>query len=211
MMRYQTEPMIHWPYPDTGQARKSNPFRVGHQVTMDLLESELEHLKVTGPVAIRVVTQHSDIRRDGLLRSGARVTHPGVALSFISKFGPMTYPCDAFIHRSTAALSWQVNLRAIALGLQALRTLNRYGITGRGEQYTGWLAIGAATTPNDGASDREQAERFLRSVVDNALANAPIRQVWRAATRKTHPDTTGEASALWDAVHRAGATLDLTK
>lgn len=40
-------------------------------------------------------------------------------------------------------VDWQINLRAIALGLEALRKLDRYGITSRGEQYTGWRAIEA--------------------------------------------------------------------
>jgi hypothetical protein len=38
---------------------------------------------------------------------------------------------------------WQHNVRAIALGLEALRKVDRYGITRRGEQYAGWKALPA--------------------------------------------------------------------
>jgi hypothetical protein len=34
--------------------------------------------------------------------------------------------------------TWQDNLRAVALGLEALRRVERYGIAQRGEQYAGW-------------------------------------------------------------------------
>lgn len=39
--------------------------------------------------------------------------------------------------------TWQDNLRAIALGLEALRKVERYGITRGTEQYTGWKMLTA--------------------------------------------------------------------
>ena len=52
-------------------------------------------------------------------------------VAFESKHGPLKYATDVFDH-------WHANLRAIALGLEALRKVERYGITQRGEQYTGF-------------------------------------------------------------------------
>lgn len=42
--------------------------------------------------------------------------------------GHLSYPCDTFT-------TLQDNLRVIALALEALRMVDRYGVTRRGEQY----------------------------------------------------------------------------
>jgi len=47
-------------------------------------------------------------------------------------------PCDSF-------RDWEANLRAIALSLEHLRAVDRYGVTTEEEeQYTGWLRLPAA-------------------------------------------------------------------
>src|SRR5947208_1880483 len=76
----------------------------------------------------------SDIRLDGRPRARAVASHPGVVLAFDSRHGPLKYAVDTFDR-------WQDNLRAIALGLEHLRAVDRYGVTRRGEQYTGWRQI----------------------------------------------------------------------
>src|SRR5690606_5164123 len=88
-----------------------------------------------------------DIRLDGLPRANARPGHQGVVLAFDSKYGPLKYATDTFDR-------WQDNLRAIALGLESLRRVDRYGITKRGEQYTGWrqLPAGGESEPPMGAA-----------------------------------------------------------
>lgn len=41
---------------------------------------------------------------------------------------------------------WQANIRAIAKTLEHLRDLDRWGVTKRGEQYTGWKALPATAS-----------------------------------------------------------------
>jgi hypothetical protein len=50
---------------------------------------------------------------------------------------------DAFQFAVDKFATWQDNLRAIALGLEALRKVDRYGITKNSEQYTGWKQLEA--------------------------------------------------------------------
>lgn len=201
-MQWQIEPMPSWPYPETAR-RKVTPFHASWSSTLELLDREITALQVTGVVAVRVVGKPGDVRRDGMLRAGVRLDHPGVALSFTSaKFGDLTYPCDTFTSRGRESC-WQVNVRAIALALEALRRVDRYGVGGRGEQYAGWRAIGPGSSG--------QAEEF-GDVFDAAGAlyelvpgGAQMRtdELARAARAAAHPDRHGGDRRLWDRVERA--------
>jgi hypothetical protein len=66
---------------------------------------------------------------------------------------------------------------------QALRKVDRYGVTKRGEQYTGWRALPASTDPADAIQTREQAHDYLD-------------QRWggdvKKALMETHPDRGGD-------------------
>lgn len=189
---YQVEPMPRWPYPET-TPRQASLFRATYTATMGTLTRELTELGVRGAVAVRLVVDPADVRRDGMLRSRANVTHPGVALSFESKYGPLTYPCDTFKDNRAGSPDWHANLRAIALGLEHLRVVNRYGIAGRGEQYQGWRAI---TSGNGVVVNTEQAAReFLRSLVPDSEA-MPTGSLVRSAMRRAHPDMGGSAELL---------------
>jgi hypothetical protein len=189
-MQWQIEPMAAWPYPDT-KGRKGNPFRAKFDATLSLLKVELEHLKVQGAVAVRVVADAADVRQDGMLRARAQVRHPGVALSFTSGVhGPLTYPSDAFAARYYGEVDWQINLRAIALGLQHLRALDRYGIAARGEQYAGWRAIEAATPAWFDSAD--EALRWLAEYTDLSRHHVEPTVILRAASKRAHPDVGGD-------------------
>lgn len=209
-MQWQMEPMASWPYPET-KGRKTSPFRAKHADTLKKLDAELQHLQVRGAVAVRVVATQADVRLDGMLRASARVQHPGVAISFTSaRHGALTYPCDAF-QAGYFGESWQANLRAIALGLEHLRALDRYGIAGRGEQYAGWRAIKAAAPAEFDSVDAalrwlvEFADMARRDVRDVAVRDAAPLMLRRAA-RKAHPDTGGDP-ADWARVDAARQLL----
>jgi hypothetical protein len=141
-------PIESWPGERTpGYQRKSTGrFRASYQSTLDLLETELAHL---GASRIVIETGHrpQDIRLDGWPRANAADPgFPGVVVSFESKHGPLRYFTDVFDRDwSGDPPGWQANLRAIALGLEALRKVERYGIGKRGEQYTGWSALPPGT------------------------------------------------------------------
>lgn len=206
-MRWQIEPMPSWPYPET-RVRRSSPFSVGWDDTLVLLERELDALGVHGAVAIRVVGSPADVRRDGMLRANARLAHPGVALSFESRHGPLTYPCDTFgaspsLHRTARLAGWQVNVRAIALALEALRKVDRYGVGGHGEQYRGWRQIEA--TPGAPFSTAAEARRWLRDLcgISGSPDSYELGVLVRKAKAITHPDRNGGHREDWDLVERA--------
>lgn len=202
MIKFQIEAMPRWPYPET-EHRKPSPFRADYDATLGLLRSELEELGASGAVALRVVGDANDVRRDGMLRARANITHPGIAVSFTSKFGPLTYPCDTFITWRNSGAHWQANLRAVALGLEKLRALDRYGIAGRGEQYAGWRAIEAPASAL--MTSAAQARTFLIDIVGPRVSQGDD-QLVRLAIRRVHPDA-GGTTELLASVLEAGKIL----
>lgn len=140
MTAFVFRPITTWPGELT-RSRRRSPFAASHAATLELLRREVRHLKrrLTEPAVIQLSLSDNDIRQDGLPRANARpATHPGVILTFDSTYGPLRYATDVFT-------DWHANLRAIALGLEALRRVDRYGITKGGEQYAGWRALEAET------------------------------------------------------------------
>lgn len=205
-----TEPIDRWPLPNTA-SRRNHTFRASYQDTIEILERELLFLDASGAVVIQVVTRDgaSDIRRDGLLRARAQINHPGVRISFRSRrHGDLTYSTDEFTSAYSGQMpAWQANLRAIALGLEALRAVDRYGISKSGEQYRGWQAINARSD-NGGGLSREIAMQILQEEAW-PLRSADLFQMWRVARAHAHPDVNNGDRTRWDAVERAARSLGL--
>lgn len=178
---------IQWTGPSTpaDQRRSRGTFRASWDNTLTLLDYELVCLAASD-VVIEADLTAADIRMDGMPRLNARQPQfPGVRLAFASKFGPLIYATD--VHQF-----WQHNVRAIALGLEALRAVDRYGVTKRGEQYTGWAALPAAPPPDP----RRDAAVTLVSMgggdVDRVMTDSEYRAVvYRRAARAAHPDHFG--------------------
>lgn len=194
-------PLPVWPRPDTYPRRSRNVFRVTWSQTVDLLERELDLLGAEN-VVIQAGFTEDEIRLDGYPRAGANPRHPGIILSFESIHGPMQYLTDA--HEF-----WQHNVRAIALGLEALRAVDRYGITTRAEQYQGWKML----TAGSGLTSRDQALKTLRDLGDGEflfgsdLSNeSTLRRLYLHALKKAHPDGGGSPD-LFAAVLDAGRIL----
>lgn len=188
-MDFQFRPIDRWPSEHKAAVAVRSLFRAPYTDTMELLRREIEMLDGRHPVVMLDLGE-SEIRRDGLPRAGARPRSPGVIVAFESKYGPLKYLCDRFTE-------WQDNLRAIALGLEALRRVDRYGITKRGEQYTGWKAL----PPGDGFSDAEAAARFVSEhsgvpVTTILGARESAVSAWRLAAKRLHPDGGGDADAF---------------
>jgi hypothetical protein len=161
-------PLPTWPHKPTTQ-RRSSQFKTSYPRTLDLLEREVEALGGRD-ITMGVGLTESDIRKDGQPRAGARAMfHPGVELSFDSRdYGRLAYATDAFD-------DWQDNVRAIALSLEALRAVERYGVS-KGRQYTGFALLAAG--PGLEEQGRQLVERY------GSL---------KEALRHTHPDT-GDAN-----------------
>lgn len=182
MFEFQTRPIDQWPGALTTN-RKRSQFSAGYGATLQLLDRELSHINAKG-VVVLMALDASEIRLDGRPYAKAIPRHPGVILSCTTKYGPFRMACDRFTE-------WADNLRAIALSLEHLRAMDRYGCTKRGEQYRGWQALPA---PNPLPTTREEAYAELSKVIGEGRAKTlPLDEAFREAALLTHPDTGGDA------------------
>lgn len=199
-------PLDVWPGTMT-KARRRSPFNATFTDTLTLLERELRLLDPKDrnypPSVLQVAIPESKFRLDGMPRAGATPEHPGVIVSIEPRNKPsLSFPCDSFNH-------WHDNLRAIALTLEALRKMDRYGVTQTGQQYTGWQAL-----PGPGKTEwlsADDAEAFLRTAAGADEGHGKdlgtLAQVYRRARANAHPDRNLGAQAQWDAVEMAANVL----
>jgi hypothetical protein len=195
---------------------EGSPFTSTWSSTLDLLQRELSQLRAT-EASIQLDVKAGSLRVDGGMRADAKVGYPGVILTIVTrKHGTLTYACNRFAGGGrwtsgsgyTPTPGWQNNVRAIALGLEALgleallealglealRKVERYGIADRGQQYAGWaelptgIAMGRAMSVEEAAAFiLEHAEQDWSAEVEAdpffALA------IFKEAAKKLHPDT----------------------
>ena len=178
----QCRPIEKWPREMT-RSRKRAPFHATYGATMDLIAKELRMLGAKAPVLLMALDE-SQIRLDGRPYAKAIPAHPGVILSFTVGKQQMQFPCDAF-------QTWPENLRAIALALEALRKVDRYGVTKQGEQYAGWKAL---PPPNGDHWTPAAARDFLRTIIGGRVDALPIAAAIRECEIETHPDRGGNPS-----------------
>lgn len=170
-MIVEWRPLPAWPYPK--REPKPSNFEVSWGKTLDDLEKEIDHLKGSD-VLIGVVADPSSFRMDGTPRAGWKPLYRAAEVSFNVKGQRRTFHTDAF-------RTLQENLRAISLGLTALRAIDRYGITTSGEQYAGFAMLPS------GGPDADRG----RALVAEAGSVAK-------ALHKHHPDHGGTAAAFAD-------------
>lgn len=174
-------PLREWPGALTPK-RKSSPFAAPLTATLEQLQRELR-LVGAKDVELLIAIDASQFRLDGKPRASAVPAHPGIVLSFTAEpVGRLSYPCDTYS-------TWQDNLRAITLALEALRRVDRYGVTKSGEQYRGFLAL------EQHPRSADAQERWLREYVA-APPQWTLDIVLRNAKRKAHPDTGGDAATF---------------
>lgn len=180
-MDIQYVPLTRWPG-EVCPAPRRGVFRASWASTMDLLRGELWQIGAQNTV-LQLFLGPNEIRRDGMPRSDAKPSRPGVILSFRSRGKDLSFPCDRYC-------DWKDNVRAIALSLQALRAVDRYGVTRRQEQYTGWAALPNPDSPRpDGLAILVRASGMsAEDVVRNPTA------AWKSAAKVLHPDRGGKAS-----------------
>lgn len=208
---YKIRPIESWPGTRTPEGRRVRArFDSTNTATLQLLERELAMLNATDRV-LQLDIAEKDLRNDGGLRAAARPASPGVVLTFKSKGGPMRFAADRF----TGA--WD-NLRAIALGMEALRKIERYGIADDDQQYSGWRQLPTGNKPRE--LTREEAAGIIANHAADTIPAAQIiaREILRndgtayyirQAEKRTHPDSmavTSSASAFAD-VQLAKAVL----
>lgn len=207
-------PLDGWPGELT-RSRKGSAFKSGLTDTITLLDRELRMIDPADscyPAAVlQLALAERDFRIDGMPRANSTPAHPGVIVNIEPGNKPaLSFPCDTFLH-------WHDNLRAIALTLEALRKVDRYGVTQTGQQYRGWQAIEAKPSvdavsaacvllarfawPNE--NDECQANWAHKIATDPEIR----RNTYRQARAKSHPDRHNGDRALWNQVESAAAAL----
>jgi hypothetical protein len=163
------------------------PFRASWSATVDTLAKELRAHGARRAV-LEIDMREQDFRNDGLPRANASAATPAVVLSFKATKVPgepdLRYEVGTYAH-------WQDNVRAIALGLEALRAVDRYGVTRRGEQYAGWKQLPAGVG-SDG--DPERGRTLVQAAGDNI----------KRALHLAHPDHGGQADDFRDVIAYRG-------
>jgi hypothetical protein len=162
------------------------------------LRYELARIKAT-EVVIEAGYKASQVRADGWPYSSAKPEHGQVRVSF-KKAGTlaMAFLCGGW-------REVEQNVYMIALTLERLRAIERYGCVQSEEQYRGWARLPAGNTIAMGEwATAEDALRWLASVAGFAatVSLRDLDQVYRAASRKAHPDL-GGSDELMAKVNRA--------
>jgi hypothetical protein len=189
-------PMPVWPYPETRDRRGRLTFKVTLRQSIVELGDELRHLGASNVILGTGLTE-ADVRlTDGWPRSDAKAPRfPGVELSFDTrKYGRLVYATDV-------CSWWEHNVRSIALGLEALRAVDRYGITRRGEQYAGWRELPSGIVAGSGIATEDDAWSILGQAAGEGdlgkegpmiRARFDLTDLYRAAAKATHPDRGGD-------------------
>jgi hypothetical protein len=203
MLNARFKPLDRWTGGERTKDRKAAQFKANWLQTLDLLEYELGKLRAHNVVIqIEDPEQQKRIRNDGSMTMADKYwpTKPGVILTFESPKGNISMPCDRYKH-------WRDNLRAIALSLEALRAVDRYGVTRGNEQYKGWTQIGNG----NGKMDRETAIRFIESLrgarFGGGVYKQEIADICRELKIKHHPDREGGSHETFVAIGQAEEVL----
>lgn len=197
LARLVFEPLADWPYPPAALER--SPFAAPWGKTRDLLLREADHLAAK-TVVIELDCSRRHLRQDGELRADARLHTGRVRVSMDTRHGPLRYAVDRY---DDAGLSWQANLRAVVLTLEALRAVERYGAVRDGQQYRGFLALEA--TSSNGFANALEALDWIREVAE-AGGDKPA-SAYRKAARKLHPDA-GGSPELWARLDEARRVME---
>lgn len=211
-MNIQTRPINKYPKTETpAHKRQRAPFKATWSATMSLLQTELRMLKAVAAV-LEVDVKERDISSvTGWPKQGRAPTTPRVVLN-IEKPIPKSGDRTEWLQFATDYFDdFEDNIRAIALGLESLRRVERYHITSSGEQYAGWKALPASTddgmTADQAAGILAKHSGHMPSEVLRVERDA--KHSLKMARLATHPDRHGEQStAAYQQVERARAVLN---
>jgi hypothetical protein len=198
-MAIKIKPISHWVGKETTDPRRSQ-FRQTYANTKKLLFAELEKLYAVGDVHLSMFIHPNQLRADGELRADAKPYKQGVVLTLTrvkarryneaaekweDELETLSYPCDKFD-------DWQDNLRAIALSLEALRRVERYGVF-RYADMVSRLALPEVDIVD--AEDLDDAAGFISNYSEftktEVLLKSNLTRAYRQAAAKLHPDKGG--------------------
>lgn len=223
-MRYTVRPLSDRTWLRPANQREWSRFDSTWTSTLKLLSREVGLLEGRD-VVIEIDVPERAIRLDGQLRADARPDCPAVVVAFESKHGPMLYRSDLLESRwvSKQGPSWQQNVRAVALTLESLRAVDRYGATETGQQYAGFKALPSGTALPASHMTREDALALLweygRTERDaGATTGLPgstdpgaLARYYRTARAVVHPDRHDGRRILWDKVEQAARVLGVAR
>jgi hypothetical protein len=199
-------PFEVWPFKKPWT--RAAPFSAPYGKTMELLDRELQKLGAKG-VVVQANLRANQIRQDGWPYADARPRDPGVILNFRTAANvSLSFPCRTYS-------GFEDNLRAIALSLEALRAVDRYGVTQSAEQYRGWKQI-EAPLPG-GFHSKEDAAAFIAAQLDGdreAVARVILmrpdyrQERYREVARILHPDRRGGDDELFKRLQQAMLILN---
>lgn len=180
----------------------NSQFRNTYSDTKKKLGFELAKLNaISSSVQLEMFIKPEDLRRDGiLLRAHAKPYKPGVVLSFSiitrrfknnqtgvirNETKTLSYPCDTYN-------DWQDNVRAIALSLEKLRSVARYGVF----KYEDMISRLALPSADGKLSDADAALAFLSNKSGHPIgeiksSEVSLKTAYRVAAQNLHPDKNG--------------------
>ena len=229
-MKLTFRPIDTWPGElRAAHQRVRSPFSAPWSSTLEILEREVDMLASGGwrhaNAVIQLAVPEGAIRQDGLLRAGRKAPeHPGVILTFDGPDGPLRFSCDRFRggYYGETVDGWQANARAIALGLEALRKVERYGLGSGNEQYLGFQALPPGTPMPAAEMTADEAVKFIIEYARCGFPGSPMSpgdirgvredpefraSMFREAAKLLHPDNGGDP-ALFRKLTEARDLLD---
>ena len=196
---FKFRPIEKWTQPV--RETKSCRFRSSISTTQSDLKCELATIGVDECV-IQADLDESDIRLDGIPRANARYKSSRVIVSFTHpEQGDISFPCGTYHDL------WD-NIRGIVKTMEALRAIDRYGVTKNSQQYTGWKQLPSNAIVLQEFSSVEEAASFILDTAigldeclqyhHNAmLNNGPFRrEMYHAAASMAHPDKGGSVQKM---------------
>lgn len=212
-------PLDRWPREFTPDetyygGRRVRPFKTSFDKTRRLLTAELRHLETSAAIVQVAVAEPEISVTTGWPNADVKPEHPGVIVAADTKHGALKWLCDA-------CAKWTDNVHAIVLTLERLRLADLYGVTGKGEQYSGWKMLpgpitagaGGAPVPTmsiDAAAVFVAGAAGLNVTAHQVLLSRPAwDKVYRVAAQLLHPDMTGgKPSDDWRRLQDAKQLLD---
>lgn len=188
------------PVPEPAGGRGYSRFKAGWESTSKMLVDELERIGASD-VVLEMDIGRQDVRVDGSVRGTATPRTPGVRLGIgDSAHGSLEFEGNAY-H------DWRDNVRAIALTLEALRAVCRYGCV-QAQQYRGFAALPPGENADVAAMAFRQVVVELAAIARGEWVNVapnltatPLdaelrRRLAAAAILKAHPDHGGTSALL---------------
>jgi hypothetical protein len=205
-------PMKEWPA-NVKLERLRSPFKAEHGPTLSLIEREIRMIDGRDGV-IELALHEKQFTREGLPYRDATPEHPGIIVRtrkpVINPRGqrdmvPLYFPAGRYS-------KWQHNLRAVALAMEALRMIDRYGVTQNSQQYLGFGKYLPGPT-HEGVMTVDAAARFIGNEGGPVPFESIIRSVdtyrasYKRAAAQLHPDKGGDP-VQWEKLQAAKTLLD---